>query len=98
MGTREDELKRRIEQSFGSIKKFSDASGIPKSTIYNILDRGIENTRTKTMELVYAHIKLDESPSDEDVSEDERELLDLFKKMSTEQRAAILEIARTMNK
>jgi len=97
MGNREDELKRKIEQSFGSIKKFCEASGIPRSTVYNILDRGVENTRTKTMNMVYSFIDMSDPLSCDSIDEDERELLDIFERMSARQRAAILEIARAMS-
>lgn len=95
MGNREDALKSEIENKFGSVPKFSEAAGIPKSTIYNIFDRGVVNTRTKTMELVYAALSLDEDEEDA-LDDDEAELVEMFRKMNGKQRAAILETARAM--
>lgn len=96
MGIREDELKVRIEDRYGSIPKFCEAAGIAPSTIYNILSRGIENTRTRTMQIVYSYIKLDDEPKDDGLSEDEMELVAMFRKMNEKQRAAVMETARAM--
>ena len=96
MGNREDQLKQKIVDQFGSIPKFSEVSGIPKSTVYNIFDRGIENTRTKTMDMVYAFVLSADEPADEQVDGDEAELVGMFRKMSDKQRRALLIIAREM--
>lgn len=94
MGTREDELKMEIERLYGSIPKFCRETGIAKSTIYNIFDRGIQNTRTKTMETVYAFVRLD--PVEQDapaLDDDEQQLVDMFRKMDAENRARLLDVA-----
>lgn len=96
MGNREEKLRQRIVDMYGSIPKFSEVSGIPKSTVYNIFDRGIENTRTKTMDSVYEYIASDDEPDDGTMGGDEAELMEMFGKMSAEQRAAIMDVARAM--
>ena len=96
MGNREDALKHLIELEYGSIPKFSEVTGVPRSTVYNILDRGIENTRTKTMETVYALVALDKEPEDDRLSDSESEVLDMFRKMSDEQRVAVIVMMRAM--
>lgn len=96
MGNREEELKSRIEQRYGSIPKFCDVSGLAKSTVYNIFDRGVENTRTKTMDIVYYYLDMSGERDVEQLGDDERELVELFRRMNGRQRAALLDTARAM--
>ena len=95
MGKREDMLRMRIEKQYGSIPKFCEASGLARSTVYNIFDRGVENTRTHTMDVVYAYVDMETSDADS-ISGEEVELLVLFRKMNEKQRAALLDTARAM--
>lgn len=95
MGNREEKLRQTILDAYGSIPKFSEVSGIPKSTVYNVFDRGVENTRTKTMEAIYSFI-LDEKIKDAQMSDDEAELISMFHKMNDGQRMAIMTIVREM--
>lgn len=97
MLSREDELKKAIEGKYGSILKFSEETGIPKTTIYNVFSRGVANTRTATMDTIYAFVKLDEDEDDHGkLDEAETELLELFGKMGEKKRAALLTVAHAL--
>jgi repressor LexA len=48
MGALENSLKKLIIDRYGSMRNFANAAGLPPSTVYNALDRGIANTRTET--------------------------------------------------
>ena len=94
MGKREEALKREIEEKYGSIPKFIEKTDVAKSTIYNVFDRGIENTRTATIERIRSF--LDDSGEVEkvDMTEDELELLSTYRRLTEMDRAVVLRIAR----
>lgn len=98
MGNREEDLRQRIESQYGSIPKFCEASGLPKSTVYNIFDRGVQNTRTRTMEKIfyYLHDYGGELESERDDSKDEFSVL--FYSLDEEQREAVIATMRAMLK
>lgn len=97
MGAREEELKRRIVKACGSIPRFSEESGIPKSTVYNAIERGIENTRTGTMDnIMHYVVKFESEAEGTDPPVDTSELVSLYRAMSAESRAALLDVARRM--
>ena len=94
MGKREEALKREIEKKYGSIPKFIEKTDVAKSTIYNVFDRGIENTRTATIERIRSF--LDDSGEVEkvDITEDESELLSTYRRLNEMDKAVVLRIAR----
>lgn len=101
MGEYEERVRVAIERKYGSIPKMANATGIAKNTIYHALERGLDNTTTKTRQsileplygtrsLQYSIVDIDEQP------EDEQELLALYRGLSTAQRIAVLELMRVM--
>lgn len=52
MKTYEDEIKEAIKKQYGSIRKMSLVTGIPATTIYHALERGIDNTTVKTRYMI----------------------------------------------
>lgn len=94
--SREEALKRAIELKYGSVPKFCTATGIAPSTVYNIFDRGVENTRTKTMDTIYHYVKFDESSEDGELDDDEKKLLEMFGKLSENKRSAVLSMVAAM--
>lgn len=52
MKTYEDEIKEAIKKQYGSIRKMSLVTGIPATTIYHALERGIDNTTVKTRHMI----------------------------------------------
>ncbi len=62
MSTEKKILKEEILRKYGSIEKFSEASGIPRGSVYNWFKRGID---TMTVSTLYTLCKaLDCSPGD----------------------------------
>lgn len=96
MTSREEALKKAIELRYGSVPKFCAATGIAPSTVYNIFDRGVENTRTKTMDTIYYYVNLDEFGEDNELDDDEKRLLEMFGKLSDNKRRAVLSMVAAM--
>lgn len=94
MGKREEALKREIEEKYGSIPKFIEKTDVAKSTIYNVFDRGIENTRTATIERIRSFLDDSGEVKKVDMTEDELELLSTYRKLNEMDRAVVLRIAR----
>ena len=97
MGEYEDYVRSEIERKFGSIPKMSAATGIAKNTIYHALERGLDNTTTKTRRAILDPLFGDQSDEDEKsvdaLSSDDAELLDQFHKMDDAQQSLLLAIA-----
>lgn len=55
----EDAIKRLIKEKYGSIPKFAKAIGLPASSIYSSLERGIANTRTELSDKIYRSLNID---------------------------------------
>lgn len=55
----EDAIKRLIKEKYGSIPKFAKAIGLPASSIYSSLERGIANTRTELSDTIYRSLNID---------------------------------------
>ena len=98
MGTYEDKVRSIIKEQFGSVPKMAGATGIPATTIYHALDRGLDNTTTRTrrmiMDALETHYSMVEVPADR-LADDERELIALFDKMDEKHRDMLLETARS---
>ena len=97
MGNFEDEVRGLIKAQFGSVPKMASATGIPTNTIYHALDRGLDNTTTRTRHQIldalginYAVIEARVKPTD-----DEIELLNLFGVMDAMHREILMETARS---
>lgn len=107
MGKREDVVRRAIEEKYGSIPKMASEIGLAKNTIYHALERGLENTTTKTrsmiIEAVYGHppygyYRIDFEPDEgkEHERRELRELEDLYSQMDEHGRAVLLSTARAL--
>lgn len=59
MGKLEDALKALIKSEYGSVPKFAEQAGLPPTTVYNALDRGMANTRTETTDKIYRTLNID---------------------------------------
>ncbi len=59
MGQLEDRLKERIDDVYGSVPKFAEAVGIPTSTIYTVLQRGVNAGSVSTVLPVLAALGID---------------------------------------
>ena len=55
----EDAIKRLIKEKYGSIPKYAKAIGLPASSIYSSLERGIANTRTELSDKIYRSLNID---------------------------------------
>ena len=59
MGKLEDALKALIKSEYGGVPKFAEQAGLPPTTVYNALDRGMANTRTETTDKIYRTLNVD---------------------------------------
>ena len=59
MGQLEDRLKERIDDVYGSVPKFAESVGIPTSTIYTVLRRGVNAGSVSTVLPVLAALGID---------------------------------------
>lgn len=91
MTTREEQVRADITTKFGSIPKMAKAIDLPQNTIYHALDRGLDNTTSKTRTAIlealygraeYAIVSL--------WTDDEHELVELFRKMNSKAQRALL--------
>ena len=103
MGEKEDRIRLDIEKKYGSIPKMAAQTGIAVNTIYHALERGIDNTTTRTrariLESLYdaptvdsASTRLPEFP----LSIAEYELLAIYNKLDERGKRQLSAIARAM--
>lgn len=59
MGEWENTLRRLIKQNYGSVKAFAEMAGMPPTTVYNILNRGVAGSSTETVNRFYDALKID---------------------------------------
>lgn len=59
MGNWENALRKLINERYGSLRKFTQQKGLPYMTIYNMLNRGIANSKTETVEAFYNALNVD---------------------------------------
>ena len=57
--TREEILKERIKDIYGSVLSFSNTTGIPESTIRNIFTRGMDSVSSGTLVEICKYLNLD---------------------------------------
>lgn len=55
----EDALRNLINERYGSLRAFTEQAGLPYMTIYNMLKRGISNSKTETVTAFYEALKID---------------------------------------
>lgn len=97
MGDNEDMIREAIRLKYGSIPKMSEATGIPATTIYHALERGLENTRTETSKKIKYYLFDWDKPNERDtLTETEAELVRIHRGLSPEKQNALLVIARAL--
>ena len=91
MVSREEKVKNDIATKFGSVPKMAKEIGIPQNTIYHALERGLDNTTSKTRSAIldalyssteYAVVKI--------WSDEEEELIELYRQLPTKAQRALI--------
>ena len=59
METLEEAIKRLIKEKSGSVTTFSKEIGVPATSIYSALERGMANTRTELTDKIYRALNID---------------------------------------
>lgn len=97
MGELEELARERIRELYGSIPKMAEAVGMPPTTIYHALDRGLDNTRTETSNKIKECLLGNPLKEGERVlSSGEERLLALFRGSSETGREHLLRIAEDL--
>lgn len=91
MTTKEEQVRADIATKFGSIPKMAREIGMAQNTIYHALERGLDNTTSKTRSAIlealygrteYAVVRL--------WSDEEEELIELFRMLPPKGKHAVL--------
>ena len=91
MTTKEEQVRADIATKFGSVPKMAREIGIAQNTIYHALERGLDNTTSKTRSAIlealygrteYAVVRV--------WSGEEEELINLYRQLPTKAQKAIL--------
>lgn len=100
----EQELKELILSKYGSIREFSKVLDMPYSTIDSIFKRGVENASVANIIRICEKLSISADGLAEgkiilrtsgDLTDEELELLKLYRQMNTEGRKLLLGNART---
>lgn len=76
MGIFEDKVKKAIKKQYGSVPRMSMQTGIPATTIYHALERGLDNTTTKTRYMILDALFINDADVlATDIDSNEKELL-----------------------
>ena len=91
MGAKEEKVREAIAAKYGNVLSMSKKTGIPATTIYHALDRGLDNTRTRTRQMIeYALVDMNDERGNggdhEPCDDGERELLAIYRKLSDDER------------
>ncbi len=94
MGEYENEIRAKITKRYGSIPKMANATGIPKNTIYHALERGMDNTTTRTRHQILDALeekgKEESSVPESNLTPDEQRLVDLYRSVDPQWRDEML--------
>ena len=99
----EDELKSLVLSTFGNMRTFSDAAGIPYTTLSSIFKRGVDNASIANIIKICTALSISADAladgriaarNDEPLPEDEAELLRSYRSVNDEGKHHILETAR----
>lgn len=91
MTTKEEQVRADIATKFGSVPKMAREIGMAQNTIYHALERGLDNTTSKTRSAIlealygrteYAVVRV--------WSDEEEELIELFRKLSKKAQHALM--------
>lgn len=90
------EIKAYMKQNNITYQELSDRSGIPLNTLKNIFCGKTKHPRIDTMQAIERALGIEEekTPPDDDLSEGEMLLLDLFRNASEEQQQMVLQLLR----
>lgn len=96
MGDYENKIREAIKARYGSVPKMAEATGIPTNTIYHALERGLDNTTTRTRRLILDALDCAEQEQQScTLTTDERELLTLYRTMDKRHQEMLMETARS---
>lgn len=59
METLEDAIRRLIKEGYGGVTKFAQEIGVPPTSVYGALTRGMANTRTELTDKIYRKLNID---------------------------------------
>ena len=91
LGNLEDKVRKDIYTKFGSIPKMASSIGMAQTTIYHALDRGIENTTSKTKQKILEALYSDEQePVSTLLLDEEIELIRLYRSLPPLGKHAVL--------
>ena len=107
MGEHEDIVRAAIARKYGSIPRMASETGIAKNTIYHALERGLDNTTTKTRNAIleplfgepgiqYYSVPMGGMVDDDMTTPDESALLSSYRALDARDKERLLEIARVM--
>ncbi len=96
MASETEQVRRDIKAKFGSVRKMATASGIAPTTIYHALDRGIENTTTKTRRAILEAVYGEAVYSVVTVPTEEDELLSIYRSLDERGRSMLMAAARAL--
>jgi transcriptional regulator with XRE-family HTH domain len=99
---REEKILNLIKEKYKSVREFSNITGIPNSTIVSMLKKGLGGTSVDTVLLVckFLNISIEElnqttkNQPQENLTTDEKELIECYKVCSNENKAELLMLAR----
>ena len=92
MITKEEKVRRDIATKFGSVPKMAREIGMAQNTIYHALERGLDNTTSKTRSAIlealygraeYSFVRM--------WSDDEEELVELYRQLPPSVRRSLLD-------
>ena len=90
MTTKEERVRADIVTKYGSVPKMASETGIPKNTIYHALERGLDNTTSKTRDAILEALYSGQSHEVPDLTYDEMELVDLYRSLTPKAQHAML--------
>lgn len=59
MSSLENALKQLIKENYGGVPKFAEQIGVPPTSVYSALERGMRNTRTELTDKIYRELNVD---------------------------------------
>lgn len=106
MSTYEDVLREMIKAKYGSILGMAKATGIPKTTIYHALDRGLDNTTTRVRRQIESALGIEPEAAAKEqfeanqytLNDDETEIINVYRKISPEGKQAVMTLLRLLEK
>ena len=98
MGDKEDRMREAIKVKYESVPKMAKVTGIPVTTIYHALDRGLDNTTTRVRTQLENALYSSTEHDQDYITDDEREILAMYRTLSDDSREAVKVVMRTLSK